>query len=375
MASDCAHIRIIDNWQDFEQLQSIWDTLLQQSDANCLFLSWDWINCWRLAARQPITPHIVVIEQDSQVIAIAPFYIQKYKLLNCIPYHVLRYLADAGVGSEYGNFIVASHTTTTLKLQLWQALLQPASRGKWDIIWLSDIASWTPGGQSLICALQQVAELKYHTRAIAFAATDLTGIDKQVLPSLSKSLRTNIRQTRRQLDNLGQLSIVLSQDVNELPQHLQKLFQLHNKRWQAAGLSGSFARRPELMDFYNAFTAIALQRDQLRLLRLDIDGKTKALQLGYVYNGSFLAMQEGFDPDFIAGTGQVLRHAAFLQCQQEQLDEYDFLGIYTNHKRRWLAAEKNGCQLFIWQDKLKNTPFNFTPIWPTGRFLTAYDNE
>lgn len=372
MTATAPTTRIIDHWPDFIALEKSWDRLLEQSDANTLFLSWNWINSWYNTSPSLIRPYIVIIELSGDIVAIAPFYIEDYKLAKCIPYKALKCLADQGIGSEYANFIVAqdlpSYCTIKLKNLLWQEVSRSSHR--WDFIWLSNVAAWSKGGQSLLEALNQQANLSYNQRDIEFASTELTTFDKGILPKLSKSLRTNIKQTTKHLEKKGLVNIRLTQHIDELPQHLNNLFQLHNRRWSDTGNSGSFARRPALVAFYNSFAPLALKNNQLRLLRLEVNGEIQAMQLGYVYDGKFLAIQEGFNPDFVPGTGQVLRHAAFKACQDEGLIEYDFLAIYTDHKRRWLAQKNIGCQLFIWQRKLKTLPFELKPIWPTGRYLT-----
>lgn len=364
--------RIIRHWADFITLERSWDELLARSDANTIFLSWNWINSWYNTSLSTIRPYIVVIEYADEIVAIAPFYIQDYTLAKCIPYRGLKCLADQSIGSEYSNFIVSAaltqYSTAQLKRLLWDELNSSRCSKHWDFIWLSNIAAWTRGGQSLLTALAQQSAFSYNQREIEFAATDLQPFDHDILPQLSKSLRTNIKQTTKYLDKKGHVDIKLTQDIEELPQHLDTLFHLHNLRWQRTGNAGSFSR-PALAAFYKSFTPIALNNQQLRLLRLEVDGEIQAMQLGYVYDGQFLALQEGFNPDFIAGTGQVLRHAAFNACLDENLTSYDFLAIYTDHKRRWLAQKNIGCQLFIWQHKYKNLPFNVQPIWPTGRYL------
>jgi len=374
MTTQVLTTRIIKHWADFIALENSWDKLLAQSDANTIFLTWDWINSWYNTSTSIIRPYIIVIESADQIVAIAPFYIQDYKLAKCIPYKALKCLADQAIGSEYGNFIVSenlgNYSAIKLKTMLWHELRSPKCSKHWDFIWLSNIAAWTSGGQSLLAALAQQPDLRYNQREIEFAATELQPLNNDILPQLSKSLRTNIKQTTKQLVKKGCVNIQLTQTIDELPQHLDTLFHLHNQRWQHTGNSGSFARRPALMAFYKTFTPLALNNQQLRLLRLEVDGEIQAMQLGYVYAGKFLALQEGFNPDFVAGTGQVLRHAAFKSCMDERLTEYDFLAIYTDHKRRWLAQKNIGCQLFIWQSKLNTLPFSYQPIWPTGRYLS-----
>jgi CelD/BcsL family acetyltransferase involved in cellulose biosynthesis len=172
----------------------------------------------------------------------------------------------------------------------------------------------------------------------------------------------------RRLDKMGPWRVEVSSADSSVNDHLNKLFLLHNKHWQNTGF-GSFERNPELVDFYRVFVPLALKKGWLRLLRLESNGEIQAMQLGYVYNNEFLAVQEGFNPDFIPGIGQVLRYYSFTNCQEEGLSCYDFLGVYTDHKRRWLADKKLGSNIFIWHPKMKNIPFSIQEIWPTGRYL------
>jgi CelD/BcsL family acetyltransferase involved in cellulose biosynthesis len=366
--SQHTEIKIIKNWLDFKELKSSWGELLESSDANSLFLTWDWINCWQQTSATENHPYIVLIIKNNNIIGIAPFYIQKYCLLKYISYKALRFIGDQNIGSEYANFIVSPIDSSAIKQQLWQILSQKKSA--WDFIWFTNVSKWTLGGKSLVDTLKLNSSLNFHQRHVEFAQTSLHEIGDDIMPFLSKSLRTNIKQTQKHLSNYGKWDIKLSENIAELNIHMEALFSLHNKRWKKAGLKGSFERRPALVNFYKAFVPIALEKKYLRLLRLEINNEIQAIQLGYVYKNQFLAIQEGFNPDFLAGTGQVLRYFSFNNCLKEHLNDYDFLGGYTDHKRRWLAQKNIGCHLFIWQNKIKNWPFKIKKIWPTGRFLT-----
>ena len=358
---------LLTTWIEFEALAPVWDELLNQSDADNIFLTWDWINCWRNSVAIPITPYIIVLKENDNVVAIAPFYEQSYQLLNTIKYKALRFAGDQGIGSEYSNFIVKSADSEKLKQSCWQVLLE--NKNQWDFIWLTNIDQWTQGGKNLVSALKKVTALNVHQRNIDFSATSLVSKGSDILPSLSKSLRTNIKQTQKYLSRKGEWQVKITDQAEALAVDLHSLFTLHNKRWQQTGLQGSFERRPAMAEFYKLFAQQALQNGWLRLLRLEVDGEVQAMQIGYVYQQRFLAIQEGFNPDFLAGTGQVLRYFSFNQNIKEQVKEYDFLGVYTNHKRRWLAQKRQGCHILIYSNKVKNLPFKMREIWPTGAYL------
>ncbi|WP_409440049.1 GNAT family N-acetyltransferase [Psychromonas sp. GE-S-Ul-11] len=360
---------VMTSWSEIKTLQANWNTLLEQSDADNIFLTWEWMESWQKTCPYETQLFFIVLKENNKPIAIAPFYIQPYRLLNTLTYQVLRFAGDQGIGSEYSNFIVRKHDSVKLKTQLWQTLLLKQASFHWDLIWYTNVSTWTVGGQSLLKSLAQVPELNTAARDVDFANTDLTLLSDQLLPALSKSLRTNIKQTKGYLTKHGKWQVTCCEDPNLLSTALNKLFELHNLRWQKAGLKGSFQRRPEMASFYQDFAHKALQKGWLRLAELTCDGETQAVQIGYVYRDQFFALQEGFNPEFQKGTGQVLRYHMMQQCIEEGLTDYDFLGQYTNHKRRWLAKQRNGQHLLIWPNKIKNTLFNFLTIWPTGKYL------
>lgn len=361
-------IKVIKEWDEFNALKVDWQNILEQSDANNIFLTWDWVDCWRKSQRTSINILIIVIQNSQEILAIAPFYVQKYRLANLLTYQSLRIVGDQGTGSEYSNFIVKYEDSIELKTMLWEFLLNPDIKHCWDFIWFTNVASWTVGGETLLDSLAAVKSLNCNNRSVEFSQVVLHNVDADILPSLSKSLRKNISQTQRRLDKLGTWQIEMSEQSAEISGHLEKLFTLHNKHWKHLGL-GSFERRPELTDFYKEFVPLALQKGWLRLFRLESGGEVQAIQLGYVFDHKFLAIQEGYNPDYLSGIGQVLRYFSYLHCQKEALYCYDFLGVYTDHKRRWLAEKKQGANLFIWHDKAKNLPFRIKKIWPTGRYL------
>jgi CelD/BcsL family acetyltransferase involved in cellulose biosynthesis len=360
--------RVLQNWNEFAALKEDWQNLLAQSDADNLFLTWEWMDCWRIAQGKLIKPLIIVIQDSQGIIAIAPFYIQEYRLVNLLRYQALRFMGDKGSGSEYSNLIVKKENSLALKSRLWEHLLNPEVKPCWDFIWFTNVAAWTEGGHTLLQSLASVEGLNCNQRTVEFAQIPLSKYSTDILPELSKSLRADIRRPNRRLDKLGRWQMLTCKGDDDISELLEQLFSLHNKHWLNAGL-GTFERRPELADFYRIFAPLALKKGWLRLLRLEIHGEIQAMQIGYVYNNEFLAIQEGFNPDFIPGVGQVLRYYSFTNCQKEGLSCYDFLGIYTDHKRRWLAEKKLGANLFIWQKKIKNIPFSIKKIWPTGRYL------
>lgn len=135
------------------------------------------------------------------------------------------------------------------------------------------------------------------------------------------------------------------------------------------GQRGSIVRRPLMRDFYAGFAERALEKGWLKLFALQIDGVTLAVQIGYLYNGIFYQMQEGFDPDGPGGLGNVLRHEVLSWCITNKVKEYDYLGGDGEQKLKWGAKQRAGYHLFCGAKSLKNWLLAMADIWPTVRFI------
>ncbi len=118
------------------------------------------------------------------------------------------------------------------------------------------------------------------------------------------------------------------------------------------------------------FAPLALERGWLWMLGLEDGGEFKAIQLGYVYGGVFNQMQEGFEPSYQNGAGNVLRLKVIEKCIEDGVHELDFLGEWTEHKRRWLAEHRVGHEMFVGHPSLKNRLMFTKEVWPTGRYVT-----
>jgi CelD/BcsL family acetyltransferase involved in cellulose biosynthesis len=153
---------------------------------------------------------------------------------------------------------------------------------------------------------------------------------------------------------------------------IDALFDLHNRRRSLLDDPGCFVRRPAEAMFYRSFLPKALENGWLRLAAITQDGVIEAIQIGYAYNGEFLQMQEGFNPDYVEGAGNVLRHLIMETSITEGLRNYDFLGGFSEHKRRWKAKERFGHDLLIARPSIKTRLLFVKEIWPTGRYLTQH---
>jgi CelD/BcsL family acetyltransferase involved in cellulose biosynthesis len=344
-----------------------WNELLNASQANTIFLTWEWMTTW-LDTVYPDAHICIIMVRDSkgQLVAVAPFYFSELRLLGTIKYKCLRVIGDCQSGAEYGDVIVRTGFEKSAMSVVSQALMD--NKKQWDCIFFTNVPGWTDASQRItnMCSQQKFI---IHERTIKFSMSSIPETHDAFLKSLSRNRRKQIKEKTHQLEKRHDVEFVSCAPPEELPELLSHLFELHRKRWESVGQKGSFVRRPPMQRFYEQFAPVALREGWLRLYALRLDGVVKAIQYGYAYNQAFHQLQEGFDPKILKGLGNVLRNQVFQACIKEGLQEYDNLGGFTEHKRRWGAVPREGFDFFICHRTLKNQLLFNKQIWPSGRYM------
>jgi CelD/BcsL family acetyltransferase involved in cellulose biosynthesis len=127
----------------------------------------------------------------------------------------------------------------------------------------------------------------------------------------------------------------------ELEPWLTDLYRLHEARWSARNLPGSFAD-PRRRAFYAELSAGALARGELRLARLvEADGAVSAVQIGIRCDTRYYQVQEGYDPAREnERVGTALRGLALADLIAEGVRAYDFMAGDSRHKRDWAGLPR-----------------------------------
>lgn len=364
---------LVENWTGFLALEKEWNPLLEDSRANSIFLTWEWIRAWAKIMDTSTQPFLVVARDNGgKLAAIAPLYLTDFRLAGAISFRTLRIMGDRATGAEYGDWILRADCEQESAQCLLDCLLEHAS--EWDCLWMPNMSGWSGCRETIVAACSRKG-LFSQTRKRDFSCISLPGAIETFVEMLSPKRRKVLRYQARQFRENPDVTCVRCTVPDDLPDFLEALFELNQVRWAQKGMPGTFLRKPMEADFYRAFSRIALDRGWLRFYALKIGGEFKATQFGYLYGGIFHAMQEGFHPTLSPGGGNFLRMHVIAECIREGIPKYDFMGEMSDHKRRWNAKLRIGFDLMIGSRTLKNCLIFTWPVWPTGRFLRSKSVE
>jgi CelD/BcsL family acetyltransferase involved in cellulose biosynthesis len=357
---------ILHNWRQLANLEPEWNGLLESSRANTIFLTWEWVQAWRAVVGEEMPLFVITVRNDAgRLVGVAPFYRYRLMLFNSLPFKALRIVADYATASEYGDWFVDPACESQAVDAIAGVL---ADSREWDVIWMPRMSGWSGALERIAPALRH-AGLLYRSRPDSFSRIPLPGSLTEFEESFSAKRRQQLRRNRRNLMSKPGVGTLHCRTPQELPGFLEALFDLHHRRRLLLGDPGCFMRRPAEAEFYRQFAPKALANGWLRIAALTQDDTVQAIQIGYVYDREFLQLQEGFNPDYVDGAGNVLRHIMIEECIHEGLAGYDFLSGLSEHKRRWGAQKRDGLDLMIVRPCLKNRILSLKAIWPYSRFI------
>jgi len=362
---------VITTAEEWTSLRSEWNELLFESGAKSLFMTWQWLDTW--VQLHDIAPRLFVIcvrDQNGKLSGVAPYYVVKYSLLGVLPFRILRMIGDTNSGAEYQTWIARSTNQGQVFDEIVAGLRTHMT--DWDLLWMPKLNAWSGLSTAVIDAMRK-GRLLVNSRPNMFSAFLLPGNFDLYLKQMSSNRRQQIRRMSRKILSEPHVEIKKVSSRDELAPALAAFFDLHGKRWRAAGENGVFVDKPREKAFYEQFVPIAFDQGWLAMYTLLDNDVPKAVQLGYVYDGVFLQLQEGFDPDYSAHVGNVLRAFVIEDCINCGVREYDFLGGVSEHKSRWLGEERIGMDLLAARPGLKTLPIMHAGIWPTGAYLQPQD--
>lgn len=366
-------VQTIQSWTDFDGLSEAWNNLLERSKFPSIFLTWEWIQSWRRATHDSVEPYVVTVRRDDgELVGIAPLYVASVQVLHTLRFRMLRYMADTATGAEYPDWIADANDEAEICDAIAGHLRE--NRRDWDVIWLSTVSGWTGAGQRIRLSAERNG-LFVRSRACEFTYVDLPAILAEFENRFSAKSRQQLRRNSRRVRDLEGVEIVQCRNEEELADFLGALFDLHQLRWQAVGIDGCFRRKPVEEVFYREMAPVALKNNWLWLFVLRQGKSIKAVQYGYVFNGTYFQLQEGYDPEFQSGAGNALRHFVIDQCIRSGIRVYDFLAGASEHKRRWGGVIRTGYDLMIGNSTSWSRLLFATRTWPTGRFMKEYGLE
>jgi len=327
----------IQQWDEekFLNARNEWTDLLNRSDADPLFLSWEWQSSWWhfFSDQKDMQLRLyVACTDDGTLLGIAPLFSSRISIRNIFQVTRLQFIGNCWRGkstmpTELLSFITdrsaSSDTIRTICSHI-------NSLDDWDefIIPYLDVNSET---YRLISddALFGNCYLRTAEKHYSYYL-ETTGRFQDYTQKLGKNTRLKLLNRRKNLHGIGEVKFkrMLADDIDE---KFKLLNQLHEKRWARP------AFKNKRLEFNKAVAHLMAEKNSLNFSIIMLDDVPISIQYNYVVNQRNYNIQAGFDESLLKKISLGYLHFGYeIEASFEQnYSAYDFLageGKNTQYK-------------------------------------------
>ncbi|HWF10648.1 MAG TPA: GNAT family N-acetyltransferase [Bryobacteraceae bacterium] len=330
-----------------EGLRPAWDALLESSESECVFLTWEWFSTWWKYFGEPGTLEIFVLRLNAEITAIAPFRIRPAGLRERQGFPVLEFLGSGHVGSDYLDLIIRKgfeDDSLDALARAWQSA--NASR-RFGFRW-TNIRQEHSLAARAASLLEQDGWTSDESTINVCPYISLGGCSwESYLETLGAEHRGDFRRKWKRLNRDFAVEFAQADQDTRLG-FIDRLIEQHNRRWQSRGGSDAFHTQA-LIDFHREVSQQMLDRGWLRLYALRLNGEPVALLYGFLFRGKFCFYQSSFDTAFEKySVGTVIMGLAIQRAIVEGAVEYDFLHGDETYKSHWSRESRTLARLELY---------------------------
>jgi hypothetical protein len=279
------------------------------------------------------------------VVGLLPLYLERHRRAGGLI--VTRKLRQIGVGGdtapdELGGLFLPEHEQAA---SLAMARFLVLEFRQWDMLDLSDLRSDSLLTRALDAELR-AAGLRVScvpSEPITFGR--LPGSWDECRKGMRLSRREILGRKRRKFEALPGAGTTLVKTDSELAGAFERLAELHRLRWTGRTERPGFST-PQYRGFHYELMQGLLRQGQLRLLGLELEGRTTAMIYGMQYKGRFCFFQSGFDPAYAAySPGDVLMGYAVELAINQGCEIFDMLKGDHECKRHFFQDSRQNLEL------------------------------
>jgi len=338
-------IRVVTEAREFESLAPVWDSLLEKCrDDSSMYLTHEWLSTWWQHLGEGKRLNLLLIEKGQEVIGIVPLARNEYRIG---PFKLDALESITWTNCNYVGLILPEHRPEVVAALL--AYLAENLRGVSLILRLSLI----PEDSQFLSALRRNCArferslvIEEKEKALAPYIT-LPATWDEYFSSLGRRRRKILNSTLRALEKEHSIVEFQQFTADSLEEGLSRFFDLHQERWRAVGLRGSFTD-PRDREFYREVARKFLNRNWLHFSRLTIDGDVASALFGCIYNHKFYAITEARNIRYARyNVGHLHDMEVIKDAIRRNLREFDFLQGDEPYKFYWTKSARRYMQVII----------------------------
>lgn len=330
-------IREINSYSELIGLKEVWNNTLK-SAPHSIFSTWDWVTIWWKHFGEGRKLLALIAEEGNTVVGIAPLMCSSESIFG-LPRTKIEFIGTPD--SDYNNFIINQNYDNGDIVKLFVEYLNRTQK-RWTLLNLTDI----PDKANCLSYFKENANTQPVTKC-SYIVLPQTYEDFQ--KSLSYKQRGSVNNTINKIKKNFSAELVDYSSPILCSEGMEHLIDLHQKRWQTAGLSGAFSNK-RIRDFHKDVAKSLANQGMLGLYILKFDGKPVSGSYGFKYQSKYYAYLPGFDPEYSKfGVGSILVPYLVEKFIEEGLVEFDLMRGDEGYKERWNAIPTLNYQTEIYK--------------------------
>jgi len=323
-------VEAITDYDAFRRLEPIWNPLLARSDADAIFLTFEWLTTWWKCFGAEADLLVLVVRAGDEPVALAP-------LMRNRRTRQVSFLANAQ--SMRANFLLTSDPEASLRAIF--AYLAGSGLDAEEMVF-NYIPEDSVAARSSPAACRVNGLRPGYLPSLISPYTTLTGRSwDDYVKTLDSKFRKNLRHYERRFYEHESGRAVIYRSTNDLAQALTACREVALASWQHREQGTSIASTPELWAFYSGFAQVAAERGWLRIGVLWAGARPVGFEYSPAYRGTTYDLKPGYDPDFHhCAPGHVLTAFMIRTAISEGCAEFDMVGMNKYHKMKWATGER-----------------------------------
>jgi len=337
-------VKRINNQDEFSRLKEDWTSLLEKSKCDTIFLTWEWMHTWWECFKENKQLFVLAVyEENENLVGIAPLCMDNKKIGGIPVLNYIKFLGTMPISSDHLDLILYQDREKEVLETIVEYLSQ---ENRWDLCILSNIPTSSLTGK----LLKEIMGNRPFQSEISQVCPYIPLPDQieDFYSSLSRNMRNTIKRKRRSLyKKYDGFELVIWESPYEINDAMERLFELHEKRWMVVEHKGNFVRN-DVREFHKKIARLFLSTDMLRLYFLRVRGEYVATLYTFKYNNKLFYYQGGWDPEWSKDrVGSVLTSLVIEDAINKGCSEYDFLRGTEDYKTRLTNNKREEIDIFI----------------------------
>jgi CelD/BcsL family acetyltransferase involved in cellulose biosynthesis len=332
-------IHLIQDLDEFYELESIWNDLLFKMNNVNPFLTWEWCSTWWKYFKSNHELFTFIVKENDDVVAIYPLRKTRYKNGLGIGYNAIEFLCyrsnDISL-TDYNGFISYKKELTCFKLLLDRLNMI----NNWDVLRLFNVPEYFGIGSMINgIKIDNTIELEYGQKC-PFIENNISLEER--MKQIPKKFRKNIQRYMRNLKkSFDKIEVSDYTDFPSLDDAMDFFYHLHQSRWnkkQELGVFHDSLVKNFHKDIANQFAA----KNRLKLYFLTIDDIHVSVSYGFLLKNIIYEYLTGFNMDYSKYSPGNLLQWMILEIYERdsEIFEIDLLRGDESYKYLWGAKDR-----------------------------------